>query len=241
MAETLTIYEAGTTLSRAKGENYVVSAPFTGTQTTLKRDVDFGVIPGTKQPSLYKAGAQKIANAFGLLQHFTVESAIESFDALKTDNGGMPLFFYRVRCDLVKIASDGTEYVFTTGHGSANTMERRNGRASAWDAANATLKMAEKRALTAAVLSVSGLSDLFTQDMENEDFMNNAKAYAEEDPEAPITNTQLKRLYAVAGNCGFNAKQAKEVITELGYASTKNILQKDYEDVLNVFRERSEK
>ena len=175
MSEALTLYEAGVTLSRAKGKNYEVVAPFTGTIATLKRDVDFGVIPGTKQPSLMKAGAQKIANAFGLLQRFFVESAIEDPDK--------PLFFYRVRCDLVKIASDGTEYVFTSGHGSANTNERRNGRQSAFDGANATLKMAEKRSLVAAVLSVSGLSDMFTQDMENEEFMSSSSEIVQADPD----------------------------------------------------------
>ena len=70
MSEMLTLYEAGQTVAKAKREDYVVTAPFTGKQTTLKRNTDFGVIPGTKQPSLFKAGAQKIANAFGLLQRF---------------------------------------------------------------------------------------------------------------------------------------------------------------------------
>ena len=59
MPNELTLYEAGMTLARAKKEDYIVTAPFTGAQTTLKRNTDFGVIPGTKQPSLFKAGAQK--------------------------------------------------------------------------------------------------------------------------------------------------------------------------------------
>ena len=191
MSDTLTIYEAGQTIARATGENYQVTAPFTGKVAKLKRDVDFGVIPGTKQPSLYKAGAQKIANAFGLLQRFVVENAIENI-------GENTVFFYRIRCDLIKIAQDGTEYIFATGHGSANTMERRNGRSSPWDSANATLKMAEKRALTAAVLSVSGLSDMFTQDMENEDFVGmEVKMSSAEDP---ITSAQRKYIFSLANS-----------------------------------------
>ena len=228
MSENLTIYEAGQTLSRAKGENYVVTAPFTGQQTTLKRDVDFGVIPGTKQPSLFKAGAQKIANTFGLLQHFEVESSVEDTQT--------PVFFYRVRCDLVKIAQDGTEYVFTTGHGSANTMEKRNGRNSPWDAANATLKMAEKRALTAAVLSVSGLSDLFSQDLENEDFMN--QEVKVDSPDEVITSKQRKYLFTIASSNGLNTEQAKAIIAEYGYASATEVLKKDFDNIASAMRER---
>ena len=231
MPNELTLYEAGMTLARAKKEDYIVTAPFTGQQTTLKRGTDFGVIPGTKQPSLYKAGAQKIANAFGLLQHFTVESSIE--------NPETPVFFYRIRCDLIKIAQDGTEYVFASGHGSANTMERRNGRNSAWDSANATLKMAEKRALTAAVLSVSGLADLFTQDMENEDFMNQEVSVA--NPDDVITSKQRKYLFTVASNNGLNTEQAKAVVEEYGYKSSTEIKVSDFDAILDTIRERGSK
>ena len=231
MPNELTLYEAGMTLARAKKEDYIVTAPFTGQQTTLKRGTDFGVIPGTKQPSLFKAGAQKIANAFGLLQHFEVESAIENPDT--------PVFFYRVRCDLVKIAQDGTEYVFTTGHGSANTMERRNGRNSPWDSANATLKMAEKRALTAAVLSVSGLADLFTQDMENEDFMNQEVSVA--NPDDVITSKQRKYLFTVASSVGLNTEEAKTIVAEHGYKSSTEIKVSDFDAILDTIRERGSK
>ena len=221
------VYEAAGAVARTSGQNYKVTAPFTGNQVTLERDVDFGVIPGTKQPSLMKSGAQKIANAFGLLQHFTVESAIEDVDK--------PLFFYRVRCDLVKIAQDGTEYIFTSGHGSSNTSERRNGRSSPFDSANATLKMAEKRALVAAALSISGLSTMFTQDMENENFMSQANEVLQSNPNEPISANQLKRLFAIAGNRGYSTAQAKKILAEHGIASAKTILKKDYDTICEIF------
>lgn len=233
MPNELTLYEAGMTLARAKKEDYIVTAPFTGQQTTLKRGTDFGVIPGTKQPSLFKAGAQKIANAFGLLQHFTVESAIEDI------KGDTPVFFYRVRCDLVKIAQDGTEYIFTSGHGSANTLEKRNGRNLAWDSANATLKMAEKRALTAAVLSVSGLSDMFTQDMENEDFMNQEVSI--DNPDDVITPKQRKYVFSIASSNGINTAEAKDIIAEFGYKSATEIKKKDLDAIIEAFRGRGNK
>ncbi len=231
MADNLILYEAGQTLAKAKKEDYVVTAPFTGKQTTLKRNTDFGVIPGTKQPSLFKAGAQKIANAFGLLQRFVIESAIE--------DPTTPVFFYRVRCELVKIAQDGTEYIFTTGHGSANTMERRNGRNSAWDSANATLKMAEKRALVAAVLSVSGLSDMFTQDMENEDFMS--QTINVENPDDVISAKRLRYIFTVASSVGLNTDDAKKIIAEHGYKSSKDIKNSDYEAIVEEIRSKGDK
>ena len=46
--------------------NYKVRLPFGGQEKILERDVDFGVIPGTKSPSLLKAGAEKICMAYGL-------------------------------------------------------------------------------------------------------------------------------------------------------------------------------
>ena len=233
MPNDLTVYEAGTAVAKAKKEDYVITVPFTGHQTTLKRNVDFGVIPNTKQPSLFKAGAQKIANAFGLLQHFTVESAIEDI------KGEVPVFFYRIRCDLIKIAQDGTEYVFSSGHGSANTMESRNGRSSAWNSANATLKMAEKRALTAAVLSVSGLADLFTQDMENEDFMGQEINIVKDDD--VISKKQMKYLYATASSFNLTTEDAKNIISEFGYKSSTEIKVKDFEKIMETIRERGSK
>ena len=54
----LVVYEAQQAAAIPKGKNYIVAAP-NGGQAKLERDVDFGVIPKTKQPSLYKAGAEK--------------------------------------------------------------------------------------------------------------------------------------------------------------------------------------
>ena len=164
----LAIYEGQMAIAKTSGTGYKIESPLTGHTVKLERDVDFGVVPGTKSPSLYKSGAEKVAMAYGLMQRFTVESAMEVIDP-------EPFFYYRVRCDLVKVANNGVEYIFCSGEGSANTREKRNGRNDAYNSANSTLKMAQKRALVQAALAVSGLSSMFTQDMENETFMNNLK------------------------------------------------------------------
>jgi hypothetical protein len=229
----LTPYNASAELAIAKpaGQNYNITVA--GLTTKIKRDVDFGVIPKTKKPSLYKSGAEKICMAYGLLQQYQIESKIEQ-------GGKEPFFFYNVKCNLVKVVN-GTEYVLTSAYGSANTGEKRNGFNSAFDSANSTLKMAQKRALVAAALSISGLSDAFTQDMENEEFMTNAKVLIDTDtPDSPVTSAQIKRLYAIGGQSGLNAAQVKQLLAANGYTSTKQILQKDYENVCEIIRKAGE-
>lgn len=229
----LTPYNASAELAIAKpsGQNYNITIG--GLTTKIKRDVDFGVIPKTKKPTLFKSGAEKICMAYGLLQQYEIETKIEQ-------GGKEPFFFYNIRCNLVKVV-DGVQYVLTSAYGSSNTGEKRNGFNSAYDSANATLKMAQKRALVAAALSISGLSDAFTQDMENEDFMTNAKALIDTDtPDSPVTSAQIKRLYAIGGQSGLNAAQVKQLLAANGYTSTKQILQKDYENVCEIIRKAGE-
>lgn len=207
-----------------KGQNYMVNSQNGLPPVKLLRGEDFGVIPGTKKPSLFKAGAEKIATQYGLCQRYTIEDKIHDFT-------GKAIFsYYMVKCELVKII-DGKEYVIVSSYGSSNTNEKRNGFNSAWDADNGTLKMAQKRALTGAVIALCSGSSMFTQDMEDEQFMKNAASITKTDTEAPITSKQITRLYAIAGNAGLTTPEAKQRIVSMGYASTKDIKQKDYDAV----------
>ena len=231
MENELMVYEAERAIARVSGTGYKIKAPF-GNEVKIERDVDFGVIPGTKSPSLFKSGAEKVCMAYGLLQHFTTESKIEQYDK----NGCF--FYFLVKCELVKIANDGKEYIFTTGYGSANTAERRNGKnANTPEAINACIKMAEKRSLVAAALHISGLSDLFTQDIEDEAFMRKANdtILKEEDP---LTKAQLVRLFAIAGKKGLTKPQVKKIIAEAGFNSATEIKQKDYVKVCGLFEDK---
>ena len=224
--------EAQIAVVKTSGKNYLVDCGGFSTKT-LKRGVDFGVIPKTKKPSLFKSGAEKIAMGYGLLQHYTIESKIE-------EAGKEPFFFYCVRCDLCKVYN-GVEYVWTSAYGSANTNEKRNGFNSPYDSANSTLKMAQKRALVAAAISISGVSDAFTQDMENEDFMQNAQALIDTDkPESPISTAQIKRLYAIGGELGMTAGEVKTLLAAQGYTSTRQILQKDYDSVIELIKKKGD-
>ena len=226
----LVLYEATKAIATSQRGNYQIQCGASAVE--LKRGVDFDnpIVKKTgkkafDKPILQKPGAEKIAFGFGLCQRYTIESKIES-----NEKEGM-FFMYVVRCDLVKFVPGSGEVVISNSYGSANTAEGRNGFKSAADSANSALKMAQKRALVGAAIAISGISDIFTQDIDNDSFMESSKAITEEKPETPITSKQIQRIYAIAANAGLNTEQAKQKIKAMGYASTKDIKQKDYDKV----------
>jgi hypothetical protein len=211
----------------------------------MKENVDFGVIPGSKKPSLLKAGAEKATSFFGLFPRFADAEVVNDWTG--ENHGGEPFFYYRRTCNLYRgdilVASvDGScnswekkyryrwvdesqvpanvdksklktqggrvsEFTFavekaeTTGkygkpaeywkrftdainNGTATPTKRKTskGESPAWeidgtmyclpnedpaDIVNTVLKMADKRALVAATLIATGLSEYFTQDIED--------------------------------------------------------------------------
>jgi len=215
---------------KANGDNYEVTIPNSGTTIELMRETDFGVIPGTKKPCLFKSGAERIVMGYGISTSFTVEKAIEEFE------GDTPYFYFRVKCSFDK-AVDGRLIHITDGYGCANSNEKACGHAGKFDLANARLKIAKKRALVDGALLIGQLSNMFAQDIENEDFIEKGeKKLAERlDSEAPITVNQRKRIYAIAAQNGFSQIAAKKAITDAGFASTTEIKQKDYDAVCALF------
>ena len=104
-----------------------------------------------------KPGAEKITVLLGLRSRFEIVGKVEDFEA--------GFFAYMVRCSLV--AANGE--TITEGLGQANTKERKYARQDPYTLANTVLKMARKRALVDAALTVGSLSDIFTQDLEDAD------------------------------------------------------------------------
>ena len=230
MENEIEVYQGAKAEIVTKRMNYELTSPITGVSVELKRGTDFAVLPKMKSPSLLKSGAEKVIASYGLLQHYTIESKIENV----TEKGAF--FFYVVRCDLVRVGSDGKEYVFTSGLGSANTMEKRNGFNTPYDSANNCIKMSSKRAMVAAAINIGGLSSMFSQDMEDEAFMSGYEKIANtQDENAPVTAKQIKRLFALAEDAGLNAAEAKRKLAAAGITSTKDIKQKDYDAVCAIF------
>ena len=233
--ENLIVYEASRALADPKRGNYELQLG--GNTVQLTRGTDFAnptLKNGKKafnQPILQKSGAEKIAFGFGLLQQYELVSKAESSD----------FYAYTVRCDLVKLGPNGEKIVVSNSYGHANTAEARNGFKAAADSANGTLKMAQKRALVGAALAISGLSDLFTQDIENEGFMAEAASITQKKDDDPISSKQIQRIYALAGSLGMTTPEAKKLIISMGYASTKDIKVKDYDSVIEAVKKAAEK
>ncbi len=209
--------------------NYAVISPFSDKEVILKRNVDFGTIPKTNRPTLFKSGAERICQAYGVFARYKRVSAIEVIDP-------EPFFYYSYECSLVKVAPNGQEYVLANGYGNANIKESSNGFNSAFNAANNAEKKAQKRALVAAALSLGGLSSMFYADLEDENFIT--KGYEEikatADDNAPITTKQIKRLYAIGNEAGRNVEQIKTLLASKGITSTKDITQAQYDEVCKI-------
>jgi len=154
----------------------------------MEKDVDYGVIPGTPKPSLYKPGAEKLCELYNFA--ITLAEKDEEKD-LKTG-------YYRARI-VVRLVHRATGTVIAEGIGEASSYESkyryrwvferdiprgldkdsllskefegRNGpyykyrveNTDLFDQWNTVLKMAKKRALVDATLSATRSSGIFSQ------------------------------------------------------------------------------
>lgn len=220
----ITIYEAAppALVTTKRNGNYVLN--ILDKSLELQRDVHFGKIPGTKTPSLYKAGAEKIVWNYGITTKYILEKEIEDYE-----NG---FFMYRFRCEFWK-----GDTLITMGYGSSNSKEKKNGSASAFDVANSCLKIAKKRALVDGAILVGQLSDMFTQDMENEVYTGAADAlYGAKDPMGKITTQQVTYFYTIATRHGYTKEEAKAFLKRHGFASAKDITAGKFDELCEEMR-----
>lgn len=153
-------------------------------EQVLEKDRDYGVIPGVKKPTLLKPGAEKVTLAFGcsavpriLEQEIDHDRAVtwqkrqkkwnnahrddKTFTWAMEEGQSLGLYRYVLQVDIV----DEHGQVRGSGVGSCSSMESKYVDRPR-DCENTILKMAMKRAHVAAVLSTFGLSEQFTQDVE---------------------------------------------------------------------------
>lgn len=160
-------------------------------QAVMKPEMHYGVIPGTKKPSLWKPGAEVLCSVFRIADSYAVEDLSDD-DCVR----------YRVVCKGTHQTS-GTVMGQGLGECSSNekkykwikaypreweaTAENRRRKVYGWDnqkraeyevlqvrtdpadVANTILKMAAKRAKIAMTLNVTAASDIFSQDLEDID------------------------------------------------------------------------
>lgn len=167
----------------------------------LKEGKDYGTIPGTSKPTLYKPGAEKIIilgklrSTFDLLSEtkdyekeffqFVMKCSLWLGDTLLTQGVGLcnskeDKFRYRWVSEK-KLPSnlDKGKLIYRDKTGKyGKYREYRIENNDICSIANTILKMSKKRSLVDAALLVGSLSDLFTQDIEDlpEEYLNNKEA-----------------------------------------------------------------
>jgi len=158
-------------------------------KAVMKNGVHYGVIPGCPKPSLFKAGAEKIAATFRI----AVKSEVED---LSTDDEK----HYRVTCtghaqngivlgsavgecssneekfrwrspvcdeEFEETDMDRKREKWVKGFKGAPAFKKKQIRTEPSDLANTILQLADKRAYVAVVRKITAASDVFTQDIED--------------------------------------------------------------------------
>ena len=189
-------------------------------QNNLKKDYDYGIIPGTSKPTLLKPGGEKICMLFNLSPEYEFLQTVEDYDK--------GFFSYNLKCTLKKDGKPVSQgvgscnskekkyrYVFVNEIpenylGASEKVEDRNGNVKykienpdLYSFANTILKMAKKRAFIDSVLQVASLSDIFTQDLEDlGDLINYSKETASEISDVKLNfgkykGKTLKNIYEI--------------------------------------------
>ena len=151
------------------------------------KDTHYGIIPGTKTPSLYKPGAEKLMATFRLSADPEVEDLSRNGEIhyrVKVRLGSSSGVF--LGAGIGECSSSEEKYAWRAAicdeEFEATPENRRRVKFAKWqgrvetkkqvrtnpaDVANTILKMAKKRGLVDAILTVTAASDLFTQDIED--------------------------------------------------------------------------
>jgi len=137
----------------------------------LVKGVDYGVVPGTKKPSLFKPGAEKLSRLFGMGVRMT------RTDRIVDREKNFALYEYRAEVYLLKNDS----IIIAQCEGSCNSQEKKYKERTVYaqgqqpkkettpifDILNTLQKMAQKRAYVGGVILAVGASDFFTQDIDD--------------------------------------------------------------------------
>ncbi len=187
-------------------------------QKNLKQNYDFGVIPGTPKPTLLKPGAEKIFMLLGLQSQFDIIDSTRDFDK--------GFFQYAVKCRLYK-----GDMLITEGIGAANNREKKWIKLDPYTIDNTVLKMARKRSMTDAALTVGSLSDIFTQDLtdidiEGEPVSTQQKTYTDQD--GTISKAQAKRMFALANG---DNDLVREILGAHGYTRSEQVEKTAYKEI----------
>lgn len=157
-------------------------------QAVMKPETHYGVIPGTKKPTLYKAGAEVIAMTFRIADEYQIEEPQPGKYRVtcvgRHQISGIVLGSGMGACSTSEEKYKWREAICTEEFEQTNQELRRvkyfrgkggsfytknQVRTEAADLDNTALKMACKRAKIAMILNVTAASDMFSQDLEDLD------------------------------------------------------------------------
>ncbi len=153
--------------------------------------VDFGIIPGTNKPTLFKPGAEKLAKLFQL------GSKIKDKTREINPKDKFAYFTYTI-----EISHLPTEKILSECEGSANSFEKKYLSRSLGDVLNTLQKMAQKRAYVGAIIQAVGASDIYTQDMDST-FVPHAereadnRSYYQSEPGTPRKKAEVPPDYRI--------------------------------------------
>ena len=91
-----------------------------------------------------------------------------------------------------------------------------------------------------AILAVSGLSDLFTQDLEDSEDVRKLKV-DKDNTSKLITRAQVKTVFANLGALGLIKSDLDTIVNELGYTSLKEVKSSEVNKVLTAIKELAQK
>lgn len=198
-------------------------------QKSLKDGHDYGIIPGTgNKPTLLKPGAEKILMLMGVTSEYQLIERVQDYE--------QGFFAFTVKCVLSRNGQ-----VITEGLGHCNNREKkyRSERQDPYTLANTCLKMAKKRSQIDAVLTIASLSEVFTQDLDEMEPVNNNTNNYKKQPRTVKninipTEKQLKMLHAKGKELGLTKDEAKAMMQEMfGKTSTGDLTKKEASELID--------
>jgi hypothetical protein len=184
-------------------------------QTVMKKDIHYGLIPGCgDKPALLKAGAEKLMATFGIASEIKITDGsmvdeiryrVES-RALSIANGaylGSGVGECSTNEEKYRWRKAANEKEFEATPEDRKRIKWANGKTGPYaisqvrtnpaDVANTVLKMATKRARIDMVLTVLGCSDMFQQDLDEEDVAERARETRSEQEAAGTTTKKPEK------------------------------------------------
>jgi len=238
----------------------------------MKEDLHYGKIYEKAKPSLWKAGAEKIASMFRISIHPKVEDLSGPNEiryrvyAVAKSASGLELGvgigecsteeekykWRRVVNEAEWKATPETLKRIKYGVYKGKDYENKQVRQEPADYANTVLKMAKKRALVDAILTVTAASDIFEQDIEDLPDGFEKGTPAPEPIEEPkkkkpaakkskasktsdtITQEECDKLYSIAKANDWTQQKCIDLLGTYGYDHSEKIKVKDYQTICDI-------